>query len=222
MYFDLSVFRNPLNLDFCNIDDRRLTLFFSKKYNGNFRKLIHLALKSLLSFSIIIAVLGVFELAAYGEDSSDKVKVKKIAKVNQWRFSLENQKLPREWSHLGFDDKTWRSGHGKFGYGDVGLETLLTDMRGKYSRIIARREFTVNRRAIKKFDLTVICDGPFIAYLNGIEVARSDKKWTEVIDISGFAHELHLGNNVLAIECANDDIDRSSFLFVPLLELEEE
>lgn len=220
MYFDISVSRNPLNINFCYSDDRHMRRYLSDTNNDYCPKLIHIALRSLLSIAVIIVLIGVFELAAYGEESSDKEK--KISKVNQWRFYKGNQKLPREWTHLGFDDRTWRKGQGKFGYGYAELDTLLSDMRGGYSRLFVRSEFIVNPRAVKKMDLSVICDGPFIAYINGIEVARSQAKITETLDISGFAHELLPGNNVLAVECTNDNINSNHFLFVPSLAIYEE
>ncbi len=70
-------------------------------------------------------------------------------------------------------------------------------------------------------DLSVVCDGPFVAYLNGIEVARSDKKWLEAINLIGFRHELLPGNNILAVECTNNDVNSSSFLFEPSMSVEE-
>ena len=70
--------------------------------------------------------------------------------------------------------------------------------------------------------LSVVCDGPFIAYINGIEIARSNKRITEPIDLSGFAHELLPGKNILAIECSNNDIRSERFYFMPEMEIQEE
>ncbi len=45
---------------------------------------------------------------------------------------------------------------------------------------------------------------------------------TEQLDISGFAHELFPGTNVLGIQGFNDDIDSSNFSFIPLFKIVEE
>lgn len=75
-------------------------------------------------------------------------------------------------------------------------------------------------------------DDGFVAYLNGIEIARRnapdgdvnanaqatatrerfDTQRTETIDISSFVGELKQGQNVLAIHALNDTIDSNSFL----------
>ena len=41
----------------------------------------------------------------------------------------------------------------------------------------------------------------------------------EKLDISGFVYELFSGENILAVEGNNDDIDSDDFSFTPFLEL---
>lgn len=105
-------------------------------------------------------------------------------------------------------------------------------MRGNYLTFYARKDFIIdNPAAVTKMILSLVCDGPFIAYLNGIEVFRTNtvqisdtgqsigRPVLEPIDISGFAHELLPGGNVLAIQCDNDDIASGDYSFIPLFEV---
>ena len=94
-------------------------------------------------------------------------------------------------------------------------------MQGRFLGILGRKEFIINDPdEIEDLDLSVICDGPFVAYVNGIEVFRNESEVNEKIKL-GFAHELFPGKNILAIECSNDDIDSDDFSFVPELEITE-
>lgn len=101
------------------------------------------------------------------------------------------------------------------------FETELDDMQGNFLTVIARNEFIVNDPfEINGMKLSVLCDGPFIAFINGIEVIKSDILVTEQLDISGFIDEILPGANLLAIKCLNDDINSDNFSFIPTLKFE--
>ncbi len=100
--------------------------------NDKIRKLMKIALRSLLSFAILITVPAVFDLTSFGQDSSKAAKMKRILKVDRWRFYTGNVKPGEKWKHFGFRDRSWRRGRGKFGYGRADLETFLPVMRGRY------------------------------------------------------------------------------------------
>lgn len=101
------------------------------------------------------------------------------------------------------------------------FDTELDDMKGNYQTIFARKEFFVDDLSeIKGMKLSIDCDGPFIIYANGIEVMRNKFLVDEQLDISGFAHEIIPGPNVLAIECHNDDIDSDNFSFNTTMDFE--
>ena len=109
-------------------------------------------------------------------------------------------------------------------------------MRNNYRTVYAKRDITFSNAAYKilqqdstKVTLSVICNGAFKVWLNGIEVVRSQKdrgapgeevQQDPEIDISAFARELLLPvKNILAAECSNDVIDSGSFLFIPTLRI---
>ena len=67
--------------------------------------------------------------------------------------------------------------------------------------------------------LKVVCDGPFTAYINGVEVTRSKTKLTEQLDITGFAHEIRYGDNVLSVQVIIDNSNNSSFSLSPFFKI---
>lgn len=174
--------------------------------------MLHYSLLFLAAFFI----LGVFEQFAHAESRG------RIIERDEWNYFIGKNIPAPKWNHLGFDDSTWQRGNSPFGYGTDGSETTLSDTLGNSSKLFVRREFIVNPSKIKQINLSVFCDGSFIAYINGIEVARSKTKLTEPINISGFIHELLSGRNVLAIECSKNDINSSRFQLLPLLDIYEE
>ena len=50
----------------------------------------------------------------------------------------------------------------------------MLDMKGQDKRVFVRRYFTINNPAnVDRIFLSIVCDGPFAAYINGIEVIRN-------------------------------------------------
>ncbi len=159
----------------------------------------------------------------------------RIDEGDAWHYFKGETEPPHKWSHYGFDDTGWEKGASGIGYGRVNIRTHLRDMRGVYSKIYGRREFTVRNPAlVNSIRMSVFCDGPFSAYLNGIEIvrytipqapsghSRKAAAQPELLDLSGVIHELLQGKNLLAIECNNDDINSHDFSFTPFFEVIEE
>lgn len=155
-----------------------------------------------------------------------------IAEGDEWYFFAGAITPPRAWHSSDFDVSSWKKGQSGFGYGSGANRTYLADMQGNYSTVYARQEFDINDiQKVAGIRLSVVCDGPFIAYLNGIEVIRTNTVQIEAysqpgsppqaepLDISGFAHELFPYENVIAVECSNDDINSLGFSFIPLFEV---
>ncbi|RJQ47264.1 MAG: hypothetical protein C4538_05465 [Nitrospiraceae bacterium] len=157
-----------------------------------------------------------------------------IADRNEWYYFKGTEKPPRKWNHEEFDDSRWIKGLKGTGYGKHHSAFVLDDMKGSYKRVYARRKFNVNNpQSIIKMSLSVVCDGPFVAYLNGMMVirnvtglatsnpAKGGNPTGEELDISGWAHELNSGQNVLSVQCDNDDINSNDFIFIPSLKILE-
>jgi hypothetical protein len=172
---------------------------------------------------IVCLILLILNLIA-GVYTAHGARTLNISDGDEWHYFKGTVEPPNKWNHIGFDDSAWQTGPSGFGYGVGKHNTLLSDMRGKYKSVYIRREFTVvNYHRISRLILSVVCDGPFVAYLDGIEAIRSNRRQLgDPLDLSGFAHELDHRINVLAIKCSNDDIDSDDFSFIPSFQLHEE
>ena len=148
-----------------------------------------------------------------------------------------------QWTTLGFDDTTWIAGSTGIGYGDGDDTTTLSDMLNGYRTVYLRRKFSVpDPQAFKNLILEGIYDDGFVAYLNGVEVARTPNMEdygsppTFNNGTGGVGHEASEGaiyfnlnryrgllvagaglNNVLAIQVHNVAIDSSDLTMKPRL-----
>lgn len=190
--------------------------------------LINCIIYTTISFCFILGMGGIFKQNVYAKAASGSSSKKvKIDKGDEWRYFKGEQKPPNGWNSSGFDDSNWQRGQSGFGYGKVNGNgrniTNLEDMKGNYSSVYVRRDFIVDDvHAVTNMTLSIDCDGPFIVYLDGIEIIRNESGLKdELLDVSGFIHELFSGENILAIECSNDDINSDEFSFTPYFELTE-
>lgn len=138
-------------------------------------------------------------------------------------------------------DTTWQSAPGGFGYGDPGIQgeaTTISGMRNVHSTLYIRREFTLAQAvdAAAELRLRVDYDDGFVAYLDGVEVARrnvASAAGTPVafddfaaspreascctgtvnppstIELGTVGNRLAGGTHVLAILALNDDLNSS-------------
>lgn len=180
----------------------------------------------IMSLMLIVVMSGIFERTVQAQNNVGNVSPNvTISEGAEWSYLKGIQAPPRKWKEQGFDDSSWLKGRSGFGYGGSNNRTNLGDMRGNYSTVYARTEFTVNNiYTVTGMTLAVGCDGPFIAYLNGVEIFRNNAGMLqlEVLDVSGFIHELFPRKNVLAVECSNDDITSNEFSFIPIFEVHED
>ncbi|MCK5851668.1 chitobiase/beta-hexosaminidase C-terminal domain-containing protein [bacterium] len=84
----------------------------------------------------------------------------------------------RHWMNVNFDDSSWKSGNGGFGFGVGGLGTdLQTELEGKAVSLYIRKKFIVSAADAAKTDqlrLQVDYDDGFIAFVNGKEIGRKN------------------------------------------------
>jgi len=128
-----------------------------------------------------------------------------------------------DWTSVNFNDSAWQQGASGFGYGD---DDDNTTVENGTSAILIRHHFNLEDvQQIDKLLLDIDYDDGFVAYLNGVEVARSNLAGTapspndfstvdheaqlysggsaENFDLTAFIDALQQGDNVLAIQVHN-------------------
>jgi len=100
-----------------------------------------------------------------------------VAPGETWRYMKGTSEASSPdrtaWRAVGFNDASWAEGRVPIYYGENLDGTLLEDMRGSYTSVFLRREFTVvNPEAFGELILRAISDDGFICWINGKEFAR--------------------------------------------------
>lgn len=157
-----------------------------------------------------------------------------------WNYALGTQEPPSDWNQLSFDDATWEQGPGGIGYGDGDDLTVIEPVNSVYMRQTFQVPMVSDiQAAIFSMDY----DDGFVAYLNGVEIARGNigsmgqvPSYEESAD---FFHEAELyqggipesfivsnsilestllqGENVLAIQVHNYGSSSSDLSAIPFL-----
>lgn len=144
-----------------------------------------------------------------------------------------------QWAAVDFDDSAWLPGSTGLGYGDGDDVTVLTDMRNNYLTVYLRREFQVDDPlGFKNLLLEMNYDDGFVAYLNGVEVARSETmedegnppafdteaddtreadEGPEYFNLNRYSGIIQAGTNVLAIQMHNANLTSSDLSCLPRL-----
>lgn len=157
-----------------------------------------------------------------------------IKAPEQWRYFLGTLspaavEPAADWRTLSFDDGSWLTGPGGFGYADNDDATTIPQVMS----VFIRKKFTVvDKTKIEEGVLSVDYDDGFVAYLNGTEIARANMDGKGAFppytsSSSGFGDEalvnplpftvsketlqslLIQGENVLAVQVHNENIGSS-------------
>lgn len=105
-----------------------------------------------------------------------------------WNYLVPDSALGSSWTEPNFDDSNWQQAKGGFGYGDNDDNTVLSNILV----VFIRKTFTINDLgAIESFLLHVDYDDGYIAYLNGIEIGRSNLGSLEYPQFNQGSLELH-------------------------------
>jgi hypothetical protein len=158
-------------------------------------------------------------------------------------IALPTNVLGESWVELGFDDARWLDARMPLGYDGKGPPTFAnlvqtnveTEVRTLSPTVAVRLPFALESTAsVEALRLTMKYEAGFVAYINGIEVARRNVgpdlsvlgpravelvPVPEVIPLRIVPGVLQDGDNVLAILGFNDTIDSADFLMGPLLEV---
>jgi len=154
----------------------------------------------------------------------------------EWQY-LAGSDPQGDWTTVDFDAKNWKTGKAGFGYDDSHdyryNETIL-DMADNYRRLYIRKTFQdVDVQEAQELGLVIRYDDGFIAYLNGVEIARAavgegngadareisshEAKAIEYFPIKNWKGLIKRGVNVLAIEGHNTTLNSSDFTLDPRL-----
>jgi hypothetical protein len=146
---------------------------------------------------------------------------------------------PGNWFDPGYDADDWFKGATGLGYGDDDDATVLDDMEDLYQSFATRKEFDLTQGEIDgltEVALSIKFDDGFVAYINGVEVARvgltgagnrgdpyghrTNARSHEARNFENFSFSKSLlvpGGNVLAIGLHNATLSSSDCSFIPRL-----
>lgn len=161
-----------------------------------------------------------------------------VLENNSWKYTVPTGNIAG-WMNTGFSDAAWSTGNGGIGYGDADDGTTVPNPT---TTVYARRTFNlVDATAIQSMILYMDYDDGFVAFLNGVEIARANIVETpanynsladndrEAVMYSGgnptafaipktiFQPLLVTGNNVLAIEIHNKSATSTDMTMRPFL-----
>ncbi|RME92784.1 MAG: hypothetical protein D6766_09475, partial [Verrucomicrobia bacterium] len=120
-----------------------------------------------------------------------------------WRFFEGRTEPPGDWATRPDAELPagWQEASGGFGYGDAGFpgeNTPLPGMRGNFTSLYVRREFVAADPPAGdwRLQLTVDFDDGFVAYLDGVEVARQNVEGApgQPVPFNGTAAGSHEGS----------------------------
>jgi len=87
-----------------------------------------------------------------------------------WYYFVGTSAPPTNWNELDFDESSWSSGPGGFGYGDEDDNTTIPNTLA----VFFRKSFQVDELdEIVSAAIHGDYDDGFVAYINGVEIARS-------------------------------------------------
>ncbi len=159
---------------------------------------------------------------------------------DEWKYFVGNEEPPLNWREIDFDDSDWSAGPSGFGFGDGDDATIIPLANSCY----IRHSFTIDDlNDLYSSLLHIDYDDAFVAYLNGIEVARNNILSPGIIpaydDSAATSHEAKLyqngnpetffldgsadilleGSNVLAIQVHNEGVFSNDLSLIPFFSL---
>ena len=161
-----------------------------------------------------------------------------INRGDTFKYILPDEEPDINWNKLNYNDSNWEEGVSGFGYSDGDDATIIPN--GTLS-IYLRKEFIIDDiNNIISLLLDIDFDDAFVAYLNGIEIARENiygnppsfdsdeiptdheaKIYTggspDRFVVSDFSSIINEGKNLLAIQGHNVNPSSSDFTLIPFL-----
>lgn len=150
-----------------------------------------------------------------------------------WNYLDNGSDQGTAWRSLSFNDSSWKTGNGKFGYGLPGLATIISygpNTSQKYITTYFRKKiFLANPANFTSFTAGVMRDDGIVVYVNGVEVYR-DKMPTGSINYLTFGKDaadngsvtqsfsinesaFASGDNVIAVEIHQKTVTNADLAF---------
>lgn len=190
---------------------------------------------------IQISANSFFTFFASGKDRNELLTYQTVLRQGDpCKYIIPNVSTDKDWRLLEFDDSSWKNGITGIGYGDGDDNTLVPE---RTRSVFLRQTFMINDPTdIREMMLHADYDDGFIAYLNGVEIARANMESGEfppyyagVLDaaeaklyeggalaqfgVDDGANLLVEGENVLAIQVHNINTNSSDLSIIPFLTL---
>ncbi len=112
--------------------------------------------------------------AAYNPGTST---VTAIAEKSSWRYNDTGANLGTAWRQPTYNDSSWATGDGEFGYGDGDEDTIVSygsSAAFKHITTYFRKDFNVASGNYSNATLRLLRDDGAVVYLNGTEVLRTN------------------------------------------------
>lgn len=115
---------------------------------------------------ILTIVLTMLSVSVTGQSHWESI----VKESDQFKYLVPTATPPAQWTQPDFNDSSWKSAPGGFGYGDNDDNTFVRSTTSIY----LRRKFTLPAGlGVSRLYLDIDYDDAFVAYLNGKEIARS-------------------------------------------------
>lgn len=191
--------------------------------------------------AFLYLVLNCFSISLPAQSNIDHWETAVFAE-DDWRYFVGTSEPTENWYSPLFAPNGWATGPGGIGYGDGDDNTIIDNTISLYMR----HQFSVfDLAAVESIVLHADYDDAFVAYLNGIEIARANigevgdhpahdqtaNEWREATMYEGGSPEafnisnelmqatLREGPNILAVQVHNqsfDSSDMSALFFLSL------
>jgi len=181
-------------------------------------------------------------LFASGKDRKDIFSYQTIIQESDnWKYYIPSVNIGSSWRNYDYADNSWSSGISGFGYGDSDDNTIIPNGT---RAVFLRKKFEVSDLSeLKEVLLHVDYDDAFIAYINGVEVARANigspgqetpfyfspdtdheaqminGGHPDYFDASFIIPELSSNENIICIQVHNVSSSSSDMTMIPFLTL---
>ena len=152
----------------------------------------------------------------------------------QWKYLDNGSNQGTSWRGISFNDLTWKTGNGKFGYGIADATTLINfgpDSKVKYITTYFRKSISIaNPSAYPFYTAQIKRDDGVVVYVNNVEVYRNNMRagsftydslavdgasddGTAILNFNINSSAFVAGNNVIAVEVHQQKVTTSDMAF---------